>query len=221
MTMAEVSIIEAKAEALGVAQAALKDAEQALAAAQTAARWVPRLKQEAGVAAAAGFSGKKVDKEMAQRASADLAEAEHAAMAVPALEDAQRACKDAAAEALGSLRGNAQAAMRNAMVRQAREYERLAREMVRVTGHVLAAAELLNDSMLLADVHTAFLPELRVPAPPSTLVSDHAAVEVMSFRPTLLAYEHPRLGAMQKAARGWLVQQLQAAAGLPPQKLMK
>lgn len=221
MTELELAIIKAKAEALGEAQAALVAAEQALAKAQTLARQVPALKQAAGVAAAAGFSGKKTDRDAVQRASAELAEAEQAASAVKVLEDEQRAAKEKAALALGSLRGNAQTAVMNALHRQAREYERLAREMVRVTGHLLAGVELLNDRDLLTDAHCMFLPMLQVPAPMAPLVSDHAAVEVLSFRPTLLAHSHAHLTAMQRAARGWLTSQLQTAAGLPAARLMK
>jgi hypothetical protein len=220
LTEAEIEIIESKSQALADAQADLTRADQTLAAAETLARRVPALQAAAGRAAAAGFSGRAVDAEAAQRASAELAEAERAASAVRHLTEAQREAKDAASRALGSLRVNSQSAVRNALIRAGREYERLAREQVRVVGHMLAAVETLNDRELMTDLHTMFIPVLSVPAPPSALTSDHAAVETLNFRRALIAPQHPRLAAHAAAARGRLVGQLQDAAGLSPSRLM-
>jgi len=221
LTEAELSILAAKAAALEEAQGAQVAAEQALAAAQMAARQVPGLRQAAGVAAAQAYSGRKVDKEMVQRATAALAEAEAAASAVPVLEEEAALAKNEAAVALGSLRGNAQAAMRNALMRQAAEYLRLGRELARVTGHLLASTELLNDPALLAGIHAHFVPTLLVPAPPLELVADHRGIVEQYSRPMLCQYEHPALLAHVTASRSWLAGQLQKATGLPPQRLMK
>lgn len=221
MTDAEVSIIAAKAEALAEAQAELVAADQALARAETLARGVPALKQAAGVAAAQGFSGKKVDALTAQKAAADLAAAESAALAVPALVDERDKAKDAAHRALGSLRGNAQVAVKNALMRQAAEYQRLARELARVSGHMAAAVELLNDGDVMSAM-SYFATELKVPAAPGMLLADWRGVEEHDFRQMMARHGHGAVTAHATAAKGWLTAQLAAAVpGVPASKLMK
>jgi hypothetical protein len=89
----------------------------------------------------------------------------------------ETAAKGAASDAMASMRVNAQAAVHNSLMRQAAEYQRLARELASAVGHMQASAALLNDRAMSTAVDAYFLPALSVPAPPQKLISRHRDVE--------------------------------------------
>jgi hypothetical protein len=220
MTESELSIVAAHGEALQKARKAVTAAEQALAKGEAAARLLPGLLARAGAIAAAGFSGEAVDVDVAKHHAQELEQARNAEAAVPVLKSALESAKVQADRAYGGLRVNLKASMANARHRAASRYAELVSELVGVVAHLNAGIELSGGQTMSAAWNCYTMPALAVPALPIGIRPGHDGIEELSFKPMLLAPGHGRLTAQTVAARGWFVQQVEAASGMPATRIL-